>query len=109
MKTATDSVVLEFVEDYLKPAIEKGYVYDKDTLDDEYMQNLYDLISLKTPNAIIEENGNFHLSGTMIADEVVGMYEVYDMTFDMALEIVKEKIEIEIRKQDLLDLYKEVF
>ena len=104
MQTVTDSVVLEFMDEHLRPAVKKGDVYDRDTLDEAYSEHLNDLVSLKTPGAVVEENGNFDFSGTMIADEVVGMYFAYDLVFDMALEILKEKIEQEIKEEDLLDL-----
>lgn len=104
MTTITQSVVNEFVEEKLKPAIEKGYVHDRDSLNEEYSEHLYDLISLKGPGLIVEENSDFHFSGTMISDEVIGMYSAYSLIFDMALEILKEEVRLEIKKQGLLDI-----
>lgn len=103
-KAVTNAVVSEFMKEIIRPHIKKGYINDRDSLNDAYSDHLYDLVSLKTPGAIIEENDNFHLSGTMIDDQVVGMYNAYDLTFDVAIEILKEKIEAMIKEEDLLEL-----
>ena len=89
MNTLTKTITQEFIEDNLKDALEKGYVHDRDSINEFYNEILYDFIAKKGSSLILSENPDFNLSKTLISDELIGMYSVNDLLFDIALEVLK--------------------
>ncbi len=102
------TIAEDFVEEVVSLDIEEGHIKNEEDLEACFDEHLLDLVSHHTPYKIIEENENYYLGETLIADEVVGFYRTaYELCFDVALEIMKMEVKSVMADRGLLK-FKEV-